>query len=354
MSKNPAPRHAESRSNRPRVVFVASIVVLSLVLVIAVGTVGYLIIQGKLERKLTQAEKEIAELSEYGKSPYFVEAVRDDQFEKKTFTEDGVIVITHHDQEVYHPVNTAWFILMMQDSYELTGDEKYLEYAKTNTQYLLNGAERTKTGTWFAYHFEHAPGGIENGLPWVSGMAQGMLLSILSRMYEITGDEQYKVEADSVFKTFSAPKSTTDYWFVNQDVCEWSDPCTYLEEYPSYNEEQNAHVVNGFIYSIWGVYDYMRVFKSPDALNLFKASVGTLEKSFDKFRVPGGASWYAMNEFGHETWNRPANYHIGVTYQLGVTAEITGSELLAEQAELLKSDCSTDPCETENDPSGAD
>lgn len=353
MTKNAIPRHAKPKNDRPRVVLYASMVVVAIVLAIAGGTAGYVNAYGGIERAFTPEEAQVEQLSEYGRSPYFVDAVRDDQFESKTFTDDGVVVITIRDEDVYHPVNSAWFILKMQDSYELTGDSKFLEYAEVNIQYLLDGAERTATGTWFPYHFEHSPGGLDHGMPWVSGMAQGMLLSVLSRMYEITGDENYMLEADGVYKTFSAPKSTTDYWFVNHDGCGWPGPCTYLEEYPSYVDEQNAHVVNGFIYAIWGLYDYMRVFGNTDALRLFNASVTTLEKSFDKFRFPGGASWYAMNEFGHATWKRPASYHIGVTHQLAVTAEITGSKKLAKQAELLKNDCSTDPCESETDPSGS-
>ncbi|MDI9588589.1 MAG: D-glucuronyl C5-epimerase family protein [Acidobacteriota bacterium] len=320
--------------------------VVVILLVVTIATLGYANARGGLERAFKPPSAQISDFSQYGKSPYFDGKVRDDQFEKKQFTDDGVVIVSLHDQEVYHPVNAAWFILKMQDSYELTADYKYLEYAEINTKYLLDGAERTKTGTWFTYHFEHSPGGLDNGVPWVSGMAQGMLLSVLSRMYEMTGDEFYKEEADAVFDTFLAPKSTADYWFVNHDGCDWLGQCLFLEEYPSYDDSQNAHVVNGFIYAIWGLYDYVRVFQNTQALQLFNASVTTLEKSFDKFRSPGEASWYAMTEFGHATWKRPPKYHIGVTHQLAVTSEITGSQKLAKQAELLKRDCSTDPCET--------
>ena len=290
---------------------------------------------------------QIAKLSEYGKSAYDGERTRDDLLESEPMDDRGVVITTIHDEEVYHPVNTAWFILSMQDSFEASNNPEYLEHARINTQYLLDGAERTHTGTWFAYHFEHSPGGLDNGTPWVSGMAQGMLLSVLSRMYEITGEEQYKDEASRVFQTYFASKSDSDYWFVNQDDCNWIGPCLYFEEYPSRQERQNAHVVNGFIYSIWGIYDYIRVFQDPDALPLFNASVITLEKSFDRYRYPEGASWYAMNEFGYEAWGRPEGYHIGVTKQLEITSVITGSKILADQARTLSQDCSSQPCEVQ-------
>ena len=103
---------------------------------------------------------------------------------------------------------------------------------------------------------------------WISGMYQGQAISLLLRAFERTNHQKYFELSEKAFSFFKyniqeGGCMTTD---VNGDL--------WLEEFPS---EKTSYVLNGFIYAMFGVYDFWRVTKSTDAKNLFDACILTLK-----------------------------------------------------------------------------
>ena len=90
----------------------------------------------------------------------------------------------------------------------------------------------------------------------------------------------------------------------------------WLEEYPSATP---THVLNGFNFALFGLYDYERLTRDPAAKDLLRGALRTIRSFATTFRVPGGISYY---DLVHRT--RFAHYHLIHTWQLRALAAISG------------------------------
>jgi hypothetical protein len=267
---------------------------------------------------------------------------------------DGIPITQYEGERVYHPVDAGWYLFPQLFSYELDGDAERLDSVLATTEYLLEGAEPHHIdpgldgdglpgdrSLWFPYHFAHTPGGLKNGVPWYSGMAQGMMLSHLLRVYEVTGKDEWLDHAHLVFNSFRHYRDGAGRngkpWFVSFDN-DGEDRFTTFEEYPSDDPHQLSHVVNGNIYAMWGVFDYLRVTEDGYARTLLCRALASLLERFDRYRVPGKPSNYGMTAWARSTWGSPENYHRGVITQLRRTAKFSGERTFAEHAALLEQD----------------
>lgn len=259
---------------------------------------------------------------------------------------DGVLQVAWegYDEPVYHPVSMTWYALKMLESYRVTGTQEYLHRAESNARALLDGADRGADGEyWFGYPFPydvHQDPAMGLGTPWYSGMAQGMVLSLVSRLYGVTGDPAWRDAADAILATYDArPRQVATApgdapWFAYVDA----DGNLWLEEYPG--TAQASHVVNGHIYSSWGLADYLDEIDPADerAARSFDGAVTTIRDHFDEYRVPGGISYYCVAQYCHDTAWQPENYHRGVVAQLRMLRDLTGDPAIAAQAEVLVGD----------------
>jgi heparosan-N-sulfate-glucuronate 5-epimerase len=125
-----------------------------------------------------------------------------------------------------------------------------------------------KKGEWL-YHFDW----MDLKAPWLSCMAQGEGISVLTRAYRLTSAERYLDQARQAARTFTIPVGAGGVRsrLGNDD---------FLEEYPTSNP---AHVLNGFLYALIGIHDLMRIDASvADELG-FKDLVATLQSNVMKW-----------------------------------------------------------------------
>lgn len=239
---------------------------------------------------------------------------------------------------------TCWWLMPQVESYRLDRDPKRLAViaATVRNMYSLGVRDAATGGTLMPHTVTYHGGTVGQSMPWYSGMSQGMALSVASQLYYATGDPQWLTMADALYRSYRHYRSATadnrGAWFVSYERAADGSLHTFFEEYPSTLGAHNAHVVNGFIYAIWGLYDYYRVTRLPEARVLLDRAVGTLEASFSRYRVAGGPSWYAMTPWGHTYWGRPTSYHYGVARILQRTALVCGGGVLHRQGTLLLAD----------------
>jgi hypothetical protein len=167
-------------------------------------------------------------------------------------------------------------------------------------------------------------------------MAQGLVLSLSSRLYEETKDLKYLKESQKVFaaldQIFKVKDLTKDSQFVT-----FIDDKNYLwlEEYAG--DVAPMKVINGHIFAIFGLADYWKVSASSEAADLIDGGATTIDHYFNSFRNPGGVAWYGLR-----IQNNPnalsKKYHRIVTDQLKVLASITNDPRFSKESELLKSD----------------
>lgn len=97
---------------------------------------------------------------------------------------------------------------------------------------------------------------------WVSGMAQGEALSVFSRAYRLTGDDQYIVAGQKAFHFMNVPVAdggtkTTLKAFT--DVSPLLAPYANDFLYDEYTSQPEPFVLNGDMFALIGVYDWSQL-----------------------------------------------------------------------------------------------
>jgi len=114
--------------------------------------------------------------------------------------------------------------------------------------------------------------------PWISGMAQGQAISVLTRAYLLSRKDIYLVVANLAMNSLIQPLEEGGVLFKKK----LNDrTLIFFEEVPLKNP---THILNGNIYSVLAIYDYLTVYnllgKDPpqqDLRLIFNLSVETLK-----------------------------------------------------------------------------
>lgn len=187
--------------------------------------------------------------------------------------ENGVPIVTYQFGEHRNPVTTSQTALAFYARYMETGDEEARQFFLANANWLRENHD----GFYFRYDFvwRHANRTLSAG--WASGMAQGQSLGVLSRAYHLTGDATYLETANGIFRTLF--ENTGDDWLFGVD----EEGYYWLEEYPNVDF---CHVLNGYLFALWGVWDYYAVTDDDFAVTLFRAGLRTLADHILEWNVP--------------------------------------------------------------------
>ncbi len=194
-----------------------------------------------------------------------------DQALIKRFDENGIPVnktyidVTDKDY-VYFPISIGQMGLSIFHSYLKTqsdGDrQRFLKFADW---FYHNAEEDEKLGIrWLT---DVALPQYKNPGPWQSAFSQSRGLSILLRAYQLTNDESFAAMARKALISFT--------WAVEKGgVTSYTNWGPFYEEYTA---SVPTLVLNGMIFALFGVYDFVRVF--PDdarARKIFDDGVETL------------------------------------------------------------------------------
>lgn len=242
------------------------------------------------------------------------------------------------EEPIYHPVAMAMYALRAVESYRQTADPEYLRRAVATGDALLDGADEIAGAWWFPYPFDHALNGDREmtlTAPWYSGMAQGQVLSLVSRLWDVTGDVRWREAATRILASYRVDDAGDGPWFSHVVAGD-----LWFEEYPDARGAVPAtQVVNGHIYSAWGLFDYLTLVSQDDrVLALWDGAVTTVRRQFAAFRLEGGISYYCAAQYCKDTSWRPEPYHRGVAHQLDTLGLMTGDAEFLEQADILRQD----------------
>jgi hypothetical protein len=118
-------------------------------------------------------------------------------------------------------------------------------------------ARRGRFTTW-EYYFGFGGG----APPWISGMAQATAIQALGRAYELLGDARYLKQARAAFGAFKQPppvgvRTTGPFGGVH-----------YLQ----YSFAPGLYIINAFLQSLIGLYDYAKIADDATARALFRAA----------------------------------------------------------------------------------
>jgi hypothetical protein len=110
--------------------------------------------------------------------------------------------------------------------------------------------------------------------PWYSALAQGQGISLLVRAHKESANSRYLDAAQKALVSFYKPITEGGVAFTDDQGDLWFEE--YLVSPPT-------HILNGFIWAAWGVYDYFLATRDPAAHALFTRAVRTLERNLDRY-----------------------------------------------------------------------
>lgn len=158
--------------------------------------------------------------------------------------------------------------------------------------------------------------------PWYSALAQGQGLSVLVRAHEESGDESYLEAAQSAFVSFQRSTHEGGVAFTDESGDLWFEE--YIVSPPT-------HILNGFIWALWGVHDYLLATKEKAAQELFTRGVRTLLHNLERYDC---GFWSLYEQSGTRLpMMASAFYHRLHIVQLRVLHRLTGEETFARIAD---------------------
>ncbi|MDQ6780753.1 MAG: D-glucuronyl C5-epimerase family protein [Candidatus Eremiobacteraeota bacterium] len=160
--------------------------------------------------------------------------------------------------------------------------------------------EHCKSGC--VYTFAHPPQ--ISRTRWISGMAQGQLISVALRAFQLTHEPQYFTAAKYSLQLLKKPVSDGGTLATDANGA-------WFEEYP---QSPPTHVLNGDMFALFGVWDYYRVTKDPDAKALFERGIAALREGL------------ARSDTGF--WGRYDLLHAGLCTRAYMDLEIAQARIL--------------------------
>ncbi len=150
--------------------------------------------------------------------------------------------------------------------------------------------------------------------PWYSGLAQGNGLSLLVRAARTSGEERFETAAHKAFEPMRLDVSAGGVLVTDDRGRIWIEE--YLVDPPS-------HILNGFIWALWGVYDYARWSGSREASRVFESCISTLQQALPDYDT-GRWSLYELPADGPPML-ASRYYHELHIVQLRVLTRLTGA-----------------------------
>jgi hypothetical protein len=178
------------------------------------------------------------------------------------------------------------------ESYVLTHDSFFLSRARAQANRLIATRAAVGSAWFFPYRWDFAVHGTELlRAPWYSAMAQGLALTLFTRLHENTKVAVYRTGAYASYLSMTASRSGTRPWvsFVDASGYLW------LEEYADYAPvSYSDRTVNGHLFALNGVWDYWRFTQDASVAATFDGAATTMRAYADSTRTARWVSKYCL------------------------------------------------------------
>ena len=244
------------------------------------------------------------------------------------YDSDGIPLLDYHGSigPQYNPIAIAQYGLGNYNLFRQGGD-----VARKKKFFL--------TADWLCAHLEQNPQGLAVWnhhfdweyrdmlkAPWYSALAQGQGISVLVRAYKESEDERYLEAAKRALASFFHPTDAGGVAFTDDHGDLWFEE--YLVSPPT-------HILNGFVWAAWGVYDYFLATNDRSAQELFSRAVHTLLHNLDCYDL-GFWSLYEQSGTRLPMVASPFYHQLHIV-QLRVMHSLTGEDTFARVADRWES-----------------
>lgn len=226
----------------------------------------------------------------------------------------------------YNPIAIAQYGLGNHNLWRRTAAEERRNKFSRAADWLVSHLEQNSKGilVW-NHHFDWE---YRNTLraPWYSALAQGQGISLLLRAHKESGDERYLDASRAAFAAFLHPTAEGGVAFTDESGDLWFEE--YIVSPPT-------HILNGFIWALWGVYDYALATKESSAHQLFARGTRTLLHNLDLYDL---GFWSLYEQSGMRLpMVASAFYHRLHIMQLRIMHRLTGEEAFLRVADRWES-----------------
>ena len=250
------------------------------------------------------------------------------RFQKKAeypgpFDEKGVPLLDYRGDigRQYNPIAVAQYGLARYNRFAGRGSRDDEVAWRSAADWLVRNLRPNRHGVPVWFHEFDWPYRQPLVAPWYSGLAQGSGLSLLVRAARHTSEARYVEAARVAYRSFARDVSAGGVVFTDDRGRPWIEE--YLVEPPS-------HILNGFIWALWGVFDYASWTNEPGPRMLFKDCTTTLVKNLQRYDT-GEWSLYELPSAG-PSMPASAYYHRLHVTQLRVMHRLTGHSIFGEFA----------------------
>jgi len=239
------------------------------------------------------------------------------------YDEAGIPLLDYHGQVglQYNPIAIAQYGLGNYNLFRRTGSQERRRKFLRVANWLRDNLEQNDRGLLVWNHRFDWDYRTPLRAPWYSGLAQGQGLSVLVRAYRETDDAAYLDAAERAFEPFMKPVDEGGVIYRDDEGDTW------IEEYIV---SPPTHILNGFIWASWGVYDYFLATQEPAAQRLFEQSVDTLAANLHKYDA-GFWSLYEQSGTRLKMMASPFYHNLHIV-QLRVLHRLTGEDIFEEYA----------------------
>jgi heparosan-N-sulfate-glucuronate 5-epimerase len=243
-----------------------------------------------------------------------------------SYDAEGIPMLDYHGAIglQYNPIAIAQWGLANFNRFRDTDDKVCWQTTLKAADWLTANLEQNSHGLWVWNH--HFDWDYRDTLkaPWYSGLAQGQGVSLLLRAHahSHSKDEKYQRAADKAFVALTRPIAAGGVLFEDEEKNLWIEE--YLVDPPT-------HILNGFMWALWGVFDYWLARSDAVAKQIFHRGVTTLLHNLARFDT-GYWSLYEQSGTQLKMLASPF-YHQLHSVQLRVMFELTGDARFAKLAE---------------------
>lgn len=187
----------------------------------------------------------------------------------------------------YNPIAIAQWGLGNYNLWSEKKEDKYYNKFIASANWLVENAKPNKKNIYVWNHYFNWTYKETLISPWYSGLAQGQGLSVLCRAYKTTKDNKYLECIKKVVQSIQADIS--DGGVTAKDI----EGNIWIEEYIM--KGNPTHILNGFIWALWGIYDYWLLTKNNDTKILFDKYIKTIKSNLHKYDI-GYWSLYELSD----------------------------------------------------------
>jgi hypothetical protein len=219
----------------------------------------------------------------------------------------------------YNPAYVAWYGLMALERSQRGGKNSSSAFAVQINWLVRNAVRREDGSVVWPFPVDVQEGKAELKAPWVSAMIQGLALSALVRAHRLKlGPADLLELCHSALCVYGRDVSDGGVRTVH-------DGLVLFEEYPAY---PLPRVLDGFLFSLLGLYDYWIESDETLARNLFEKGVAGLAHTLEYWNYKDRWTWY-----GSHGYLCPPYYHNLNRLLLIALSNVTGQRILAHYAE---------------------